>query len=511
MAISIKANKTLTFFILCLFFFLASPSIHAATFNVTNAVQLQVALTVSSSNGEDDTIYVAAGVHNVASTLTYQTEDGDSGHNLNIIGAGADETILDGGNALKILHITTDISVDGGDAGAGIIITGIKFQNGYNSTNDGGGISIYTYDAPISLESLDFENNSTDHNGGIYVLSAAGPVTVTGCRFLGNSAPSGDGGGAFVGSEIGDVTLRNNTLSSNTAVSAGGARIVALYGMTTLTNNTVSGNTTTNGVGGGIYLWSHRANLTNNFFRSNSAAGGGGGVAIVASDDITLSNNLYVSNIATGIGGGLAFEILGTATLINNAFGNNHSDLGGGTLGIAGNDAVLINNTFYSNSAITNSGGFVLVIQSNNGSADIYNNIIWGNVAGNNDDFAVGADGDNDGTGAMVNLYNNDFSDFDIDVADNLSQGGNIDQDPLLTSDFHLQSGSPAIDVGDNSAPSLPPTDYEGDPRIMNSIVDIGADEYPGVVTQVAIPTMSVWGLGILAGLLGLIGMRQRS
>jgi hypothetical protein len=74
---------------------------------------------------------------------------------------------------------------------------------------------------------------------------------------------------------------------------------------------------------------------------------------------------------------------------------------------------------------------------------------------------------------------------------------GNIDQDPLfmdpLNYDFHLTWASLCIDAGDNYAPSLPATDFEGDQRIFPgngkgvylvgsppqpAIVDIGADEY---------------------------------
>ena len=69
---------------------------------------------------------------------------------------------------------------------------------------------------------------------------------------------------------------------------------------------------------------------------------------------------------------------------------------------------------------------------------------------------------------------------------------GNISADPLFVNaakvNFQLQSGSPALDAGNNSAPHLPAKDLAGKPRIVDAIVDIGAYEFQASAPQELTP-----------------------
>ena len=63
---------------------------------------------------------------------------------------------------------------------------------------------------------------------------------------------------------------------------------------------------------------------------------------------------------------------------------------------------------------------------------------------------------------------------------------GNINEIPLFVDsptdsaerDLHLFHTSPCRDAGINNVPNLPGDDFEGDPRIAGSAVDMGADEF---------------------------------
>ena len=213
---------------------------------------------------------------------------------------------------------------------------------------------------------------------------------------------------------------------------------------------------------GGLLIATNNANMTirNSQFSNNTSQYDGGAVfaRADANGNINLINNVFNGNIATISGGGAKLQV--------------SADGIGGTAGTIH----LTNNTFIGNSAGHVGGGVVMILNNMGDTGNIYNNIFWNNAGKLASDLLV-----SNQTGAPVNLFNNIYTEFRISVEESLTQENNLNHAPLLTSTFHLKSGSFGIDKGNNNAPLLPSVDFEGTPRIVNGIVDIGADEFGSV------------------------------
>ena len=339
---------------------------------------------------------------------------------------------------------------------------------------DGQGGGMYNYISSPTLNGCTFTSNSADnYGGGMYNRSSSSPE-LTGCDFNINTA---EYGGGMLNDSAVAMTLTGCDFVGNIATYSGGgmynANDPALS--LTLTGCTFSTNQATVD-GGGMYNYSSVPDLSSCTFYDNSANDGGGLYNSNGSSP-TLTGCTFSSNQATGSGGGM-YNIDSSNTDSYNCTFYDTSALYGG--GVCNNDSTptLLNCTLYGNTATWEGGGIA------NYSADptVTNCIISGNTA-------------NDGGG----IYANDSSSPVIDYNDVLSNtGGNyygcsagahdIATDPLFVNagagNFHLTAGSPCIDVGDNSAPSLPATDFEGDTRILDGIgdavvtVDMGVDEY---------------------------------
>ncbi len=243
-------------------------------------------------------------------------------------------------------------------------------------------------------------------------------------------------------------------------------------------------NSTIDQGGGGLYASTLKGAITIyhcTFEYNTNPIIGGGAFVESSAGAVTLRGNRFAYNTAEAFGGGL-FASSGSAylTLAENMLTQNKADYGGGAWAVvAAGQANIVNNTFSQNTASLDGGGLLLNLNDNAGIGNLFNNIAWENkVQVRSQDIFVEDDGDSDKIGAKVTLSHNAFNGFHINRGDQLTSNGNlIGLDPLLPADLHLGNGSPCLNKGDNSAPGLSATDFEGDIRIANGTVDIGADE----------------------------------
>jgi len=207
-------------------------------------------------------------------------------------------------------------------------------------------------------------------------------------------------------------------------------------------------------------------NIINGYFGARGA-----GIAICNGFPTIVDTIIAENYVETGwpTGGGIEISnyVVTPVNLINCVIINNGAGWCGG-ISTRGSTVVNLINCTVAWNAAEHEGG---AICNSGDSAIIRNSIIWGNIS-------------------PVNPLAGPTSSYDIAYS-NIQGGaagpGNIEQDPIFVDpangDYHLQAGSPCIDVGDNSALDLPPTDIDGDNRIINgddvsgAVVDMGADE----------------------------------
>ncbi len=263
------------------------------------------------------------------------------------------------------------------------------------------------------------------------------------------SYPHNCGGGMFNNSS--SPTVTNCTFSSNWA-DIGGGMCNAMYS-SAVTNCTFSGNSADSG-GGMCNAMYSRATVSGCTFIGNTASDGGGMCNLRSNPTVT---GCTLTGNSAHRGGGMYNEWMSNPTVTNCTFGSNSASYGGGMF------------NFDSSPTVTNC-------------------ILWDNTAysGDNEIYNIP-------TSTPVISYC-DITDCggsgNWDTSLGTDGGGNIDTDPLFidadgadntpgTEDDNLRllKGSPCIDTGDNSVVDANSTDLDGNPRIINGIVDMGAYE----------------------------------
>jgi parallel beta-helix repeat protein len=281
-------------------------------------------------------------------------------------------------------------------------------------------------------------------------LTAYDPSQDFGCDLI-------DGSGIYIfggkGAENGNVEILNNIIEFNTARCYGGA-IYYDYAAdgTLIANNTFRYNAAL-GPGGAVYVYASLVSFVQNLFIGNMSGAGGGAIYLQIPNDTNANsgplNQFLVNN-----------TFVGNSINANPNIENYFTD--GSQVGFGG----YVSQVGFFNNIIVSGDGFGQI------ACDPTYQYLSGNppVSFNNDSVNFG--------GPRVGGW----------CPDQTGTNANIGANPMFVTannePFHLQTGSPALGVGEVSAQDLPQTDLNGNPRTQDGKVDLGV--YEGAVTSTA-------------------------
>ena len=291
------------------------------------------------------------------------------------------------------------------------------------------------------------------------------------------------GGGMYIRDAT--PTLNHLIFLKNQASSSGGGLYNHL-GNPVLSNVTFSGNA--GGFGGGFYNEAGNPSLTGVTFLGNTAEHLGGGMASSQANNLILDRVVFSGNTSPNSGGGLALQQT-NAQLTNVVFTNNTAWIGGGLFNTSGSSATLTHTTFWGNVANPGYGGGIYNTSGggpSGSSVTIRNSILWGDVHGEVHNLMAAPASSATMTYSLAQGCNQ------IGVWNNAcgTNGGNnlTDADPSFVDtaqgNLHLRKSSPAIDRGYLGYAIDILKDLDGNPRIQNGVVDLGAYEYKNVLPQ---------------------------
>ncbi|WP_462413203.1 beta strand repeat-containing protein [Neobacillus sp. Marseille-QA0830] len=302
------------------------------------------------------------------------------------------KTLSISGPGPTISGITTRIFTISGSSNQ-VTISGLTFQNGHDTTGNGGG-AILNDAATLNVARCTFLTNTTSTSGGAIANKNSGTVNVTNSIFTENT---GNFGGAIGNFTPSIVSVTNTTFTKNRAAAGTGGAIVN-DGMARITNCTFTENTASD-QGGAVANIGTVVIVNSRFFGSKplNNASNGGAVANFQTGDVNIANSTFSGNQVSGNGGAISNDHSGTVMINNCIFADNSApnSVGGAIANnntSNDNDSALVNvsnSTFSGN--IANFGGAIGNFATN--TANITNSTFSNNQALNGNGGAITNDG----------------------------------------------------------------------------------------------------------------------
>ncbi|MBO7287840.1 MAG: right-handed parallel beta-helix repeat-containing protein [Bacteroidales bacterium] len=291
------------------------------------------------------------------------------------------------------------------------------------------------------------------------------------------------------------VNITNATFYYNLTNSKGGA-LYAEHSLVKIANCEVDSNFGFNeeGVymhGAGFQFSNCDVEMEDMYFHDNYCANCYGGGANFDSCNVYVNNAIFEDNYAVNAAGmGIQRSNDYEVKIYNCLFNNNISYHYGGAMAMATSSPLIQNVTMTNNYTIAAGGG---ALQFYSEARPVFKNcIIWGNdwygehnaISDGSQIFVWGSDCAPEFYNSILQGgYKEIHGNSSIAVYDTATM---FDSDPMFVDiqnrDFHLLSGSPAINKGSIDIEGVPSKDLSGNPRIVGNRIDIGC--YESVVTS---------------------------
>ncbi len=372
-----------------------------------------ISYALAQISGTNHNVYVAGGIYNTQSDSHgwYEIFPINMKDGISLFGEGQEVTIIDADSTNTVISC---VGVESNTTLAGFTITG-------GNSFSGGGIY-------CSQSSLLIENNIITHNYG------------------------SEGAGIYCGSTS-NALIRNNIISYNedndeVGWNGLGGGIHVSSSSPVILENIIEGNIIRGNYaeglwhigGGGIVSEGSSPVIIHNTINSNGSKYGPGGLDFSGSSSAILSHNLIIRNIAersTSIYGGGAIRCNSSLTIENNTIVSNNGQIRGGIFCYNNSDPVIKNNI------LSNNSGYAIFEGDTTSDPQVYYNLFHDNS-----------------TGLYYNEGQSEFTTLMIMEALISECANNLEGAPLFvdtTNDnYHLLTGSPAIDQGDPNSPSDP-------------------------------------------------------
>ncbi len=304
--------------------------------------------------------------------------------------------------------------------------------------------------------------------------NVANQTRLDGCTIVGAYHTAGYGGGVVTVAS--SPIIANCIFLGNYAGEGGGALNHSVSGILTLDNCVFDGNVGNTYGGGALRLYAGTVNITNCYFKSNQSNTYGGAIFMYG-PIVNISNSVFAGNIAQSTGSAIRISDAGTLHLSNSLVVGNHAGQTGAVYSstFSNTTAQTIKNCTIAHNKQDNSGGSSTTCAvALNSQATVTNSIIYGNsspiqVLGTGLTFTYNLTQIAGSSASGTNLL---YSNPQFVLA------GDVNTAPFDTTglDYRLNLLSEGIDFGSNANVSGV-NDLDGNVRIYNSTVDLGAFE----------------------------------